>query len=170
MDEKKIDNPILVPKMLSFLTYRRWNAHVQGLDAFPPEQWPQNIPLLYYSYHIMVGLGTIFIAVMVVAVLLLWRGKLFDARWMLWLLLLSLPFPFIANTAGWLTAELGRQPWLVYGLMRTADGYSKNVSAGNGLFTLLGFMGMYTVLGILFLFLIRFEIERGPEADRAAAH
>ncbi|MBZ5721552.1 MAG: cytochrome ubiquinol oxidase subunit I [Acidobacteriia bacterium] len=170
VDEKKIDNPILVPKMLSFLTYRRWNAHVQGLDAFPPEQWPQNIPLLYYSYHIMVGLGTIFIAVMVVAVLLLWRGKLFDARWMLWLLLLSLPFPFIANTAGWLTAELGRQPWLVYGLMRTADGYSKNVSAGNGLFTLLGFMGMYTVLGILFLFLIRFEIERGPEADRAAAH
>ena len=170
VDERKIDNPIVVPKMLSFLTYRRWNAHVQGLDAFPQDQWPGNIPLLYYSYHIMVGLGTIFIAVMVTALLLLWRGKMFDARWMLWILLLCLPFPFIANTAGWLTAELGRQPWLVYGLMRTVDGYSKNVSAGNGLFTLLGFMGMYTVLGILFLFLIRVEIEKGPEADRSAAH
>jgi cytochrome d ubiquinol oxidase subunit I len=164
---RKIDNPLLVPNMLSFLTYRRWEAHVDGLNSFPENQWPDSIPLLYYSYHIMVGLGTIFIAIMVVAVFLLWRGKLFDARWMLWILLLSLPFPYIANTAGWMTAELGRQPWLVYGLMRTADGYSKMVSGGNGVFTLLGFMGMYMVLGILFLFLVRREIERGPEAQVA---
>jgi len=167
VDEKKIDNPLIVPKMLSFLTYRAWNANVKGLDAFPPQQWPQNIPLLYYSYHIMVGLGTIFIAIMVVSIFLLWRGKLFDARWMLWILLLSLPFPYIANTAGWMTAELGRQPWLVYGLMLTADGYSKMVSAGNGMFTLLGFMGMYTLLGILFLFLVRREIAHGPLAEPA---
>jgi cytochrome d ubiquinol oxidase subunit I len=159
--DRKIDNPIVVPKMLSFLSYRRWEAHVRGLDEFPQDLWPETIPLLYYSYHIMVGLGTIFIAIMVAAVFLLWRGKLFDARWMLWILMLSLPFPYIANTAGWMTAELGRQPWLVYGLMRTADGYSKTVSAGNGVFTLLGFMGMYTVLGILFLFLVRREIEHG---------
>ena len=118
----------------------------------------------------MVGLGTIFIAIMVIAAFLLWRGALFRARWMLWVLLLSLPFPYIANTAGWMTAEIGRQPWLVYGLMRTADGYSKLVSAGNGLFTLLGFMGMYMVLGILFLFLVRREIENGPVALPTAAH
>jgi cytochrome bd ubiquinol oxidase subunit I len=161
-EHKRIDNAVMVPEMLSFLTYQRWQAQVQGLDAFPKDQWPDNIPLLYYSYHIMVGLGTIFIAIMVVSVFLLWRKKLFDARWMLWILLLSLPFPYIANTAGWMTAEIGRQPWLVYGLMRTADGYSKTVSAGNGLFTLLGFMGMYTVLGILFLFLVHREIEHGP--------
>jgi cytochrome d ubiquinol oxidase subunit I len=165
----KIDNAISVPDMLSFLTYRRWNAMVQGLNAFPKDQWPDNIPLLYFSYHIMVGLGTIFIAVTVVSVFLLWRGKLFSARWMLWILLLSLPFPFIANTAGWMTAELGRQPWLVYGLMRTADGYSKAVSAANGIFTLIGFMGMYTVLAILFLFLVHKEIERGPGAQPALA-
>jgi cytochrome d ubiquinol oxidase subunit I len=110
-----------------------------------------------------VGLGTIFIAIMVVAVFLLWRKKLYDARWMLWILLLSLPFPYIANTAGWITAEVGRQPWLVYDLMRTQDGYSKTVSAGNGLFTLIGFMGMYMVLGILFLFLVQREIQHGPE-------
>jgi cytochrome d ubiquinol oxidase subunit I len=158
----KIDNPLEVPGMLSMLTYQRWSARVRGLDAFPKQDWPGNIPLLYYSYHIMVGLGTFFIAVMVVALLLLWRGKIFTARWMLWILMLSAPFPYIANTAGWMTAELGRQPWLIYGLMRTEDGYSKAVSAGNGMFTLLGFMGMYTVLGILFLFLIRREIENGP--------
>ncbi len=158
----KIDNPLEVPGMLSMLTFRRWSAQVRGLDAFPKEDWPGNIPLLYYSYHIMVGLGTVFIAVMVVALLLLWRGKLFNSRWMLWILMLCAPFPYIANTAGWMTAELGRQPWLIYGLMRTEDGYSKSVSAGNGMFTLLGFMGMYTVLGILFLFLVRREIENGP--------
>src|SRR5712671_3659457 len=165
VEERKIDNPLEVPKALSFLTYKAWKANVQGLDAFPPDLWPQNVALLYYSYHIMVGLGTIFIAIMLVAVLLLWRGKLFSARWMLWILMLALPFPYIANTAGWMTAELGRQPWLVYGLMRTADGYSKMVSAGNGMFTLLGFFGMYTVLGILFLFLVRREIEHGPVAE-----
>jgi cytochrome d ubiquinol oxidase subunit I len=165
VEQRKIDNPLEVPDALSFLTYRAWKANVQGLDSFPPDLWPQNIALLYYSYHIMVGLGTIFIAIMVVAAFLLWRGKLFGARWMLWILLLALPFPYIANTAGWITAELGRQPWLVYGLMRTADGYSKLVSAGNAMFTLLGFLGMYTVLGILFLFLVRREIEHGPAVE-----
>ena len=165
----KIDNPLEVPKMLSMLTYRRWNAHVQGLDAFPKQDWPGNIPLLYYSYHIMVGLGTLFIAIMVVSVFLLWRKRLFDSKWMLWILMLSAPFPYIANTAGWMTAELGRQPWLVYGLMRTEDGYSKAVSAGNGMFTLLGFMGIYTVLSILFLFLLRREIESGPVAGHESA-
>ncbi|HMK31511.1 MAG TPA: cytochrome ubiquinol oxidase subunit I [Terriglobales bacterium] len=161
--QRKIDNPILVPKMLSFLSYRRWGAEVKGLNAFPMEDWPDSIPLLYFSYHIMVGLGTVFIAVMVVAVFLLWRRKLYDSRWILWILMLAAPFPYIANTAGWMTAEIGRQPWLVYGLLRTSQGYSRMVSAGNGLFTLLGFMGMYTVLSILFLFLVYREIDAGPE-------
>jgi len=165
VETRQIDNPLQVPEALSFLTYRAWKANVQGLDSFSPDQWPQNIALLYYSYHIMVGLGTIFIAIMLAAAILLWRNQLFSARWMLWILLLALPFPYIANTAGWMTAELGRQPWLVYGLMRTADGYSKMVSAGNVMFTLLGFLGMYTMLGILFLFLMRREIEHGPQTE-----
>ncbi len=163
MVSQTIDNGIQIPKVLSFLTYRRWNAEVKGLNTVPQNDWPQNIPLLYYAYHIMVGLGTIFIAVMLIAVFLLWRGTLYNARWMLWILVLLVPFPYIANTAGWMSAELGRQPWLVYGLMRTADGYSKMVSAGNGWFTFLGFAGMYTVLSILFLFLVRRELEHGPE-------
>jgi cytochrome d ubiquinol oxidase subunit I len=161
-DKLKIDNPIHIPRMLSFLTYNRWRAEVKGLDAFPRENWPTNIPLLYYSYHIMVGLGTIFIAIMGVAAFLLWKRRLYSARWFLWILMLSFPFPYIANTTGWMTAELGRQPWLVYGLMRTADGISPVVSAGNGLFTLLGFMGMYMLLGLLFLFLVMREVFHGP--------
>ena len=170
LEAHRIDNPIQVPNALSFLTYRRWNAQVRGLDSFPQDLWPTDIELLYFSYHIMVGLGTLFITIAVVASYLLWRGKLFATRWMLWIVLLALPFPYIANTAGWLTAELGRQPWLVYSLMRTIDGYSKTVSAGNGIFTLLGFMGMYTVLGILFLFLVHREIERGPDAEIEMTH
>jgi cytochrome d ubiquinol oxidase subunit I len=162
MEEQKLDNPIHIPGMLSFLTYQRWEAEVKGLDAFPKDQHPDNIPLLYYSYHIMVGLGTIFVAVMVLSAFMLWRGKLATTNWLLWIVMLSFPFPFIANTAGWMTAELGRQPWLVYGLMRTNEGFSPMVSAGNGLFTLLGFMGMYTVLSMLFLFLMWREIEHGP--------
>ncbi len=168
MERLQLDNPIEVPRALSFLTYSRWQAEVKGLDAFPREDWPENIPLLYYAYHIMVGLGTIFIAVMAIAALQLWRGRLSESKIALWLLLLLLPFPFIANNAGWITAELGRQPWLVYGLFRTAAGSSTNVSTGNGLFVLLGFMGMYTVLGILYLFLAAREIEHGPEPDAAA--
>jgi cytochrome d ubiquinol oxidase subunit I len=163
--KRQIDNPLSVPKMLSFLTYKRWNAEVKGLDAFPKSDQPDNVPLLYFAYHIMVGLGTIFIAIMVVSVFMLWRNKLFDSRWMLWILMLAAPFPYIANTAGWITAEVGRQPWLVYGLLRTADGYSTLVSAGNGMFTLLGFMGMYTVLSILFLFLLYRVIHEGPEGE-----
>ncbi|RMF60274.1 MAG: cytochrome ubiquinol oxidase subunit I [Calditrichaeota bacterium] len=162
MARLKMDNPIHIPRLLSFLTYYRWKARVKGLDAFPREDWPDNIPLLYYAYHIMVGLGTLFIAIMAAAGVLLWRGKLFSARWMLWVLMLSFPFPYIANTTGWMTAELGRQPWLVYGLLRTAQGISPTVSAGNTLFTLLGFMGMYTILGLLFLFLVFKEIMHGP--------
>jgi cytochrome bd ubiquinol oxidase subunit I len=165
VQSRKLDNPLQVPKMLSFLTYKRWNANVRGLDAFPQDRWPDMIPLLYYSYHVMVGLGTIFIAVMVLAALMLWRGRLYDSRWMLWLLMACAPLPYIANTAGWMTAELGRQPWLIYGLMRTAQGVSPKVNAGTAWFTLIGFMGLYAVLAILWLFLVYREIELGPDPE-----
>ncbi len=159
----------MVPKALSFLTYRRWEAEVKGLKSFPRDLWPDNIPLLYYSYHIMVGIGTMLIALMLLCALALWRGRLYGSRALLWALMLALPFPYIATTAGWMTAELGRQPWLIYGLMRTAAGVSPRVSAANGLFTLMGFMGLYMLLGILFLFLVSREIEHGPGSEPAPA-
>ncbi len=165
----QIDNPIAVNDVLSYLIYGTTRAEVKGLDQFPRDQWPSALELLFYSYHIMAGLGTWFVLLMLVAAFLLWRGRLYTARWTLWALLLSFPLPYIANTAGWSTAELGRQPWLIYGLMRTSAGYSSTVSAGNGLFTLLGFMGLYTLLGLLFTVLIYREIARGPEPAVHAA-
>ena len=165
MERERIDNPIVIPRALSFLVYQNWGAEVKGLEAYPQVNWPDNIPLLYYSYHVMVGLGTIFIAITVVAAFLLWRRKLFESRWMLWILMLATPFPFIANTAGWLTAELGRQPWLVYGLLRTQEGVSPLVSSGNVLFTLIGFAGMYLIMGLLYFVLMVREVAHGPEAE-----
>jgi cytochrome d ubiquinol oxidase subunit I len=168
VEHEKLDNPLKIPKVLSFLTYQRWNAEVKGLKEFPRDQWPDNIPLLYFSYHIMVGLGTILLACLAYSVWLLRAGKLYTARPVLWVLMLLLPFPYIATTGGWITAELGRQPWLIYGVMRTSDGPSAHVSAGNGLFTLLGFLGIYMLLGILFLFMVYREIEHGPEPSRGS--
>jgi cytochrome d ubiquinol oxidase subunit I len=168
MDRHRLDNPLIVPRALSFLTYQSWGAEVKGLSAFPPQNWPDSIPLLYYSYHIMVGLGTIFGAVLAFAAFKLWRGSLYQSRGLLWVLMMLLPFPYIANTAGWITAEVGRQPWLIYGIMRTPAGVSTQVSSGNALFTLIGFLGIYTILSILFLFLVYREIEEGPEPAPAA--
>jgi cytochrome d ubiquinol oxidase subunit I len=168
-ETQQIDNPIVVNDLLSFLIYGTTKAEVQGLDQFPRDQWPTALPLLFYAYHIMAGLGTWFVLLMMVAGFLLWRGRLATTRIVLWALLLSFPLPYIANTAGWMTAELGRQPWLIYGIMLTSQGYSNTVSAGNGLFTLLGFMGLYALLGLLFTVLIYREISVGPEAVAAAA-
>ncbi len=169
VEQQKIDNPLVVNKVLSFLIYGTTRAEVKGLDQIPQDQWPSALPLLFYAYHIMAGLGTYFVLLMVIAAFLLWRGTLFQTRWVLWPILLSFPLPYIANTAGWMTAEIGRQPWLVYGLLRTANGYSAHVSAGNALFTLLGFMGLYGVLSILWIVLIYRFIERGPGAVHPAA-
>jgi cytochrome d ubiquinol oxidase subunit I len=161
----RIDNPLALNGVLSFLIYGTTRAEVKGLDQFPRENWPDNIPLLFYSYHIMAGLGTYFLLITALSVFLLWRGTLYSTRWVLWFLMLSFPFPYIANTAGWMCAELGRQPWVVYGLLRTSEGYSNNVTAGNGLFTLLGFMGMYAVLSVLFVLLVYREIDHGPSSQ-----
>jgi cytochrome d ubiquinol oxidase subunit I len=110
----------------------------------------------------MITLGTIFIVLMACAGFQNLRGRLEASRGLLWVLMLAFPFPYLANTLGWMTAELGRQPWLVYGLFRTAQGHSQVVSAGDTVFTLIGFVNLYLVLGLLFLFLVGREISRGP--------
>jgi cytochrome d ubiquinol oxidase subunit I len=169
--ERRLDNPVRVPGVLSLLAYGTFSGNVRGLNEFPQDQWPTHIELLYYAFHIMAGLGTLFIGLMGLAMLLRWKGLIHRARWMLWALMLAFPFPYIATTCGWMTAELGRQPWLIYGLMRTAAGASPSVHAGSTLFTLIGFTGLYFVLGLLFLFLIGREIAHGPvPADREVAH
>lgn len=160
--QERLENPIVVPGILSFLAYGTFGSTVQGLNDFPKEDWPDNIELVYYSYHIMVGLGTMFLLVMALSAYFLWRGTLQKTTPMMWVLMLSFPFPYIATTAGWWTAELGRQPWLIYGLMRTANGDSPGVNPGDVIFTTLGFAGLYLLLGGLFVVNVLKQINRGP--------
>jgi cytochrome bd ubiquinol oxidase subunit I len=161
---KYLIDPIFVPDFLSFLTYGSFTANVRGLNAYARKFWPP-VELTYYAYHVMVGLGTIFVAVMAVAVALLAMRKLWRARAMLWILMLVMPFPYIANEAGWIVTEVGRQPWIIYGIMQTASGNSPTVNPGETIFTLIGFSGMYFLLGVLFLYLVLREIGIGPVTE-----
>jgi cytochrome d ubiquinol oxidase subunit I len=173
MHTETLDNPLEIPYLDSLLMTYKLDGELQGLDDFPKEDWPDSVPLVFYSYHIMIILGTLFAGIMIIATWLLFRQQLFESRWMLWTLMLSAPLPYIATTAGWATAEIGRQPWLVYGLMRTVEGASPHVSSGNVLFTLLGFSFMYMLMGLLFLILILRVINNGPapvEKNSGGAH
>jgi cytochrome d ubiquinol oxidase subunit I len=162
VSEHRLENPVVVPRVLSFLAYGSFGATVRGLDDFPRETWPDNIELLYFSYHVMAGLGTLFLALLGVSALLLGRMRLLEKRAVLWALMLAFPFPFIATTAGWMVTELGRQPWIVYALLRTADGTSPTVAAGDVVFSTLGYMGLYFVVGVGFLGLLAKTLGRGP--------
>src|SRR6266496_5972938 len=102
-EQRRLDSSLAMPHFLSFLTSRRWNSTITGLDEIPTRDWPDSVPLVYYAYHIMVGLGTILAGIAGLAVLLLWRGKLFNSKPMLWALMVTFPFTFIANIAGWVT-------------------------------------------------------------------
>ncbi len=168
--ERRLENPIVLPGALSFLAYGTFQSYVRGLNEFPQDQWPDNIELLYYSFHLMVTMGTVFIFLMAGATWKRWRGTLETSPGVLWLLLLAFPFPYIANTLGWMTAELGRQPWLIYGLFRTSEGYSKVVGAGDAVFTIIGFVGLYFVVGVMFLYLVGREIVHGPETPEGGVH
>src|SRR5437660_5736487 len=117
-EHQRIDNPIIANKVLSFLIYGTTTAEVPGLNEFPKDQWPTNIPLLYFSYHVMIGLGTIFVAVMALAAFLLWRRKLYVSPCMLWIILLCVPFAYIVITAGWLQAVVCIQRCRLFVLIR----------------------------------------------------
>jgi cytochrome d ubiquinol oxidase subunit I len=164
-ERRKLESTIELPKVLSFLTSQRWNERLVGLNQIPQSRWPDSVPLVYYAYHIMVGLGTILLLIAAVSAFLLRKGRLFRSKKALWALMLAFPFTYIANIAGWTTAETGRQPWIVYGLLRTKDAASpaSSVPSGTGLFTLLGFAGLYLLLGILFLMMIVKLVNGGPE-------
>ena len=161
-ERQELMDPIYVPGLLSYLAYGNFRATVTGLDDIPRDLQPP-VEIVYYTYHIMVGLGTIFIAILALAGFLLWRGTLFDRRGVLWLLMLAMPFPFIANEAGWTVSEVGRQPWVVYGLQRVAMATSTNVTPGMTYFTLFGFMGLYLLTGLLYLVLFFRIVQAGPE-------
>jgi cytochrome d ubiquinol oxidase subunit I len=160
-DRQELMDPIVVPGLLSYLMYGNFSARVTGLSDIPADEQPP-VEIVYYAYHIMAGLGSMFVAVLALSAFYLWRGSLFDRRGVLWTLMLAMPFPYIANEAGWVVAEVGRQPWTVHGLQRVAHASSTNVTAGMTYFTLFGFMGLYLVVGLIYLLLFARIVNEGP--------
>ncbi len=159
---------IEVPGVLSWMAFGDANETVQGIDAFPEDERPPLV-LTFISFHTMVVLGLYFIFITFVAVIKLYRKTLFNSRKFLWILAVSLPLPWVANQLGWIAAEVGRQPWIVYGLLRTEEAYSVTVSAGEVLFSIIMFGLIYLLLGALYIYLIIRAINRGPAPVQTGA-
>lgn len=154
-----------IPGGLSFLTYQDFSAPVRGLKSFPENERPGALNIVFQSYHIMVAMGMIMILLTLYACWLWKKGTLFDKRWLMTIFLFSVLIPQLANQAGWYAAETGRQPWVVYGLLRTSDALSKAVTANQVLFSLIMFTLVYTLLFILFIYLLNKKITHGPYID-----
>jgi len=150
---------------LSFMLYQDFDEAVTGLNAFPEEDRPTQINAIFQFYHIMVAIGMFLIALSLFGLWQWKRGKLFEKRWLLWTFVFTAILPQIANQFGWFTAEMGRQPWVVYGLLRTSDALSKSVQANQVLFSLILFFIVYFVLFLLFIYLMNKKIKKGPNSD-----
>jgi len=164
VDEQKqeVKFGVAVPGLLSFLLYGDTKREVTGLNAFNPEDRPP-VNIVFQAYHFMVAIGFFLIAISILSLIYLKRNKLFETRWLLWVLVFSVLGPQIANQIGWIAAEVGRQPWIVYGLLRTSEGLSKVVEANQVIFSLVLFFVIYSLLFVLFIYLLNEKIQHGPE-------
>jgi cytochrome d ubiquinol oxidase subunit I len=161
-DNQKVNFGVGVPGMLSYLIGFDTNTKVKGLNSFKKEdRAPVNI--VFQAYHLMVAIGFGLIGISLLGIFFWWRGTLFKHRWLLWVFVFSVFLPQIANQIGWITAEVGRQPWIVYGLLRTSEALSKAVEAGQVWFSLILFIIIYIGLFILFIYLLNEKIQHGPE-------
>jgi cytochrome d ubiquinol oxidase subunit I len=165
--EERVRGAIAIPGLLSLLVYGDPNRPVEGLDRFPRGDWPP-VALPFYAYHVMVGLGFLMGALALYAAYLRWRGRLFEKRWLLWTFVFGVAGPVAANQLGWVSAEVGRQPWVVYGLLRTPDGLSKAVNAGEILGSIGMFAVIYALLFAIWIFVLDDKIKHGPEEAVAA--
>ncbi len=155
-----------IPGMLSFLVDFNSETSIKGLNEFKPEDRPP-VQLTFQSYHLMVALGMTMIGVVLISLFLLWRGKLFEQKWLMALYIPLIIFPHVSNIMGWISAEVGRQPWAVQGILRTKDAISKVVTAEQVWFSLIMFTVIYIILLILFVFLLLRKIKHGPEDNTA---
>lgn len=160
--EKQEVTGIKIPGGLSFLMEYDIDAPVTGLNAFPEDERPSQVNAVFQFYHIMVAIGMFLIFLSLYACFCWWRGKLFAKKWLLWVFVFTALLPQIANQVGWFAAEMGRQPWVVYGLLRTSDAFSQAVTANQVLFSLILFFFVYTILFILFIYLLNKKIKHGP--------
>jgi cytochrome bd ubiquinol oxidase subunit I len=153
-----------MPGMLSWLVYADTSHPVTGLNAIAPEDRPP-VNRVFQAFHIMVAIGFASFTLTVLGLIWWARGKLWTARWLLWAFTFAIGFILIANEAGWMTAEWGRQPWIVYGLMRTREGISPNVPVGQIWATIVLFSAVYGALGVLYLYLLNQKIQHSPEDE-----
>ena len=160
--EKQEVTGLAIPGGLSFLIDQNFETPVTGLNAFPEEDRPSQINAVFQFYHLMIAIGMFLIALSLYGCYLLWRKKLFQKRWLLWVFVYTALLPQIANQVGWFAAEMGRQPWVVYGLLRTDQAFSQAVSANQILFSLILFMLVYSLLFVLFVYLLNKKIKHGP--------
>ena len=151
-----------IPGGLSFLVYYDFKAPVTGLNAFPEEDRPGQVNAVFQFYHLMIIIGMFLIALSVYACFLWWRGKLFQKKWLLVVFVFTALLPQIANQVGWFAAEMGRQPWVVYGLLRTSDAFSASVRSEQVMFSLILFAAIYLLLFVLFVYLVDKKIKLGP--------
>ena len=163
-EEKKETYGIQIPGMLSFLVYWGFDEPVTGLEAFPEDERPP-VNIVFQSYHIMVAIGFLLIFLSFLGIFALWKGFLMKSALLLKVLILSVLLPQIANQAGWMSAEIGRQPWVVYGLLKTSEAYSPSVSAGEVLTSIILFSLVYLAMFGLFLFILLDKIKKGPATD-----
>lgn len=162
-NEKQNVSGLKIPGGLSFLLYNNFTTPVKGLNAFPVTDRPKQINAIFQVYHIMIAIGMLIIGLTLFSMFLWWRGKLFDYKWLMIIFSFSVLLPQIGNQVGWFSAEMGRQPWVVYGLLRTSDALSKSVHANQVLFSLILFTFVYLVLFILFIYLLNKKIQHGFE-------
>lgn len=163
-ENQEVNFGVKIPGMLSWLLHYDSEVPVTGLNAFPPEDRPP-VNITFQAYHIMVGIGMLIILITLYGIFLIWRGKLLDQKWYLYVAVFSVLLPQIANQLGWIAAEVGRQPWIVYGLLRTEDALSKAVDSGEIIFSLVLFSLIYALLFVVFIFLLNHKIKQGPEEE-----
>jgi cytochrome d ubiquinol oxidase subunit I len=169
-EEPKLTAEIAIPNMLSWLAFGDPHAPVRGIRDFPPDEVPRGAELWlsFVSFHNMVILGLFFIGVSALGVLLLRNGRIFHTRWFLKLLMITIPLPVLACQFGWIAAEVGRQPWIVYKLLRTDEAASVTVSAGEILSSIVLFGLIYLALGALWIYLLVRRVRTGPVAGSMA--
>ncbi len=155
---------LVVTNLTSFLAFGNFQAPVKGLEEFPKEEWPP-IAVTFLSFHNMVIIGNLMLLIALGAAIQMWRQRLEHSRRTLAILFWSLPLPTLAIQLGWMGAEVGRQPWIVYGVMKTSDGVSKVVPAGSILFSIILFALIYALLGAFWIYLLRKEILHGPAGE-----
>jgi cytochrome d ubiquinol oxidase subunit I len=155
-----------IPGGLSFLLYQNTSQHVTGLQSFPEKDRPSQLNAIFQFYHIMVAIGMLLIALSTWAAFQWYRGRLFDSKWLMLSFIWAGILPQIANQVGWFAAEMGRQPWVVYGLLRTSDAFSKSVHANQVLFSIILFGLVYLTLFVLFIYLLNKKIIHGPSLEK----